>query len=91
MPDAGVEDVIKYLDLYIHIFHHKPLSHSGEMNLQIRISTRDNQGQPGFSFLFEIGVLKNRDRKVTKQMMTAKQVFDFRCSMNFNSSANRWT
>ena len=74
MPDAGVEDVIKYLDLYIHIFHHKPLSHSGEMNLQTRISAKDDQG-PVFiiscstvSFLFGIGVSRKTDGKVTKQI-----------------------
>ena len=74
IPDAGVKDVIKYLNLYIHIFDHKPLSHSSETNLQIRISAKDDEGQvlilscTTVSFLFGIGVSRKTDGKVTKQI-----------------------
>ena len=56
------------------------------MNLQIRISAKDDQGQ------VLISVEKNRRESYKTNPKTAKQVFDSRCSMNFDSgSANRST
>ena len=58
----------------------------GAMNLQIRISAKDDQGQ------VLISVEKNRRESYKTNPKTAKQVFDSRCSMNFDSgSANRST